>query len=255
MYSAGSDEATIQKNVAEIRERNKVVGRFMLPGDDGPTLESVNQTLGFVPTWFRTAASRAVGLLPLLAPEFRERFADRDVHRQFLNHMDVPGQLKGREAVNQSLYLWSKAMLPDVLLNMLGDRMEMAHSIEGRTPFLDHDLVERVNNMPVHMKIQGITEKYVLREAARPYLTDTVYRRQKHPFVSPPVLGGRFLQLLQDTLRTPSFASVPFFDAKAMTTLLDRLPQLSEDEEGRFRASWSLLIGLSAHVLQTRYGL
>ncbi len=208
--------------------------------------------LGFVPTWLRTAAARASWLGPLLAPEFRERFADRDVYRQFLNRMDVAGQLKAREPVNQSLYLWSKAMLPDVLLNMLGDRTEMAHSIEGRTPCLDHDLVERVNSMPVHMKLQGITEKYVLREAARPYLTDTVCKRQKHPCVSPPALGGRFLQFLQDTLRTPSFASVPFFDAKAMTTLLDRLPQISEDE-ARFRTSWSSLYGLSAHVLHTRY--
>ncbi len=254
MYSEGSDEATIQKNITEIVERNKVVGRFMLPGEDGPALDSVRQTLGFVPTWLRTAASRASRLSSVLAPEFRECFADRDVYRQFLNRMDVPGQLKGREPVNQSLYLWSKAMLPDVLLNMLGDRMEMAHSIEGRTPFLDHDLVERVNHMPVHMKIQGITEKYVLREAARPYLTDTVYKRQKHPFVSPPVLGGRFLQVLQDTLRTPSFASVPFFDAKAVATLLDRLPQISEAEE-RFFTSWTLLQSLSAYVLHTRYAL
>ncbi|MCZ6714819.1 MAG: asparagine synthase-related protein, partial [Deltaproteobacteria bacterium] len=252
MYSAGSDEATIQKNINEIIERNKVVGRFMLPGEDRPALDSVRQTLGFVPTWLRTAAARASWLGPLLAPEFRERFADRDVYRQFLNRMDVAGQLKAREPVNQSLYLWSKAMLPDVLLNMLGDRTEMPHSIEGRTPCLDHDLVERVNSMPVHMKLQGITEKYVLREAARPYLTDTVCKRQKHPCVSPPALGGRFLQFLQDTLRTPSFASVPFFDAKAMTTLLDRLPQISEDE-ARFRTSWSSLYGLSAHVLHTRY--
>ena len=72
--------------------------------------------------------------------------------------------------------------------------------------------------------------------------------------MSPPVLGGRFLQVLQDTLRTPSFASVPFFDAKAVATLLDRLPQISEAEE-RFFTSWTLLYALSAHVLHTRYAL
>jgi len=253
-YSANRDEATVQKNLAEILDRNKLVGRFMLPTEEGLSTESVRQTLGFVPTWFQSAASRALWMLPLLSPEFRGRYADRDVYRQFLNRMDVSGQLKGREPVNQSLYLWSKAILPDVLLNLLGDRMEMAHSIEGRTPFLDHDLVQRVNHMPVQMKIQGITEKYVLREAARPYVTDTVYRRQKHPFVSPPALGGRFLQLMQDTLRNPSFASVPFFDSKAITALLDRLPQPTEDEE-RFRSSWALLTALSACTLHTRYGL
>ena len=121
-----------------------------------------------------------------LLPISRAQFADRDPFRVFLNRIDVAGQLRGRDPVNQSLYLWSKSMLPNYLLNMLGDRMEMAHSIEGRVPYLDHHVVEAVKEMPVSMKIHGMTEKYVLREAARDVLTDTVYRRQKHPFLAPP---------------------------------------------------------------------
>jgi asparagine synthase (glutamine-hydrolysing) len=72
--------------------------------------------------------------------------------------------------------------------------MEMAHSIEGRLPFLDHHVVETVGGFPASAKIRGTVEKYVLREAARPVLTDTVYRRQKHPFLAPPATdtpGGR----------------------------------------------------------------
>ena len=37
------------------------------------------------------------------------------------------------------------------------------------------------------MKIKGMTEKYILREAVKPYVTDTIYKRQKHPFIAPPV--------------------------------------------------------------------
>ena len=96
------------------------------------------------------------------------------------------GQLDGRDPVHQSLYLWSKTMLPNYILTMLGDRMEMAHSIEGRVPFLDHHVVEVIRSQPVSQKIHGMTEKYVLREAVRDVITDTVYRRQKHPFLSPP---------------------------------------------------------------------
>ena len=77
-------------------------------------------------------------------------------------------------------------MLPNYILSNLGDRTEMAHSVEGRLPFLDHHVVEAVAKMPVSMKINGMTEKWVLREAARPVITDTVYKRQKHPFMSPP---------------------------------------------------------------------
>lgn len=50
---------------------------------------------------------------------------------------------------------------------MLGDGVEMAHSIEGRLPFLDHKVVELVRSMPVSLKIHGLTEKYVLREAVK----------------------------------------------------------------------------------------
>jgi asparagine synthetase B (glutamine-hydrolysing) len=64
--------------------------------------------------------------------------------------------------------------------------MEMAHSVEGRLPLLDHEVVALVAQMPIAMQVNGMTEKFVLREAARPVLTDNVYRRQKHPFLSPP---------------------------------------------------------------------
>ena len=48
-----------------------------------------------------------------------------------------PWPARGRP-LNQSLYLWAKTVFPNYILTMLGDRMEMAHSIEGRVPFLDH---------------------------------------------------------------------------------------------------------------------
>ena len=83
--------------------------------------------------------------------------------------------------MHQSLYLWAKTVLPSYILTMLGDRMEMAHSIEGRVPFLDHHVVE-VPSQPVSQKIRGMTEKYVLREAARDVISDTVYRAKSTRF-------------------------------------------------------------------------
>ena len=50
------------------------------------------------------------------------------------------------------------------------DRMEMAHSIEGRVPFLDHHVAEVATRVPVNMKVKGIREKHVLREAAKDVL-------------------------------------------------------------------------------------
>src|SRR5215472_17224826 len=122
-------------------------------------------------------------------------------------------ELSGRDPVHQSLYLWSKTLLPGYILNVLGDRMEMAHSVEGRLPFLDHHVVELARELPVSQKIRGMTEKYVLREAVRPELTATVYGRQKPPFLTPPSAlapGERLHELVQETLRGAALEALPF---------------------------------------------
>src|SRR6516225_1823653 len=118
-------------------------------------------------------------------------------------------------------------------VRVLGNRMEMAHSVEGRVPFLDHHVVECVCRAPVSLKIRGVTEKYLLREASKPLITETVYRRQKHPFLSPPVTtvpAERFHEMMQDTLRGPILASLPFYDQKKVVALLDRLPAMSRSD-------------------------
>jgi asparagine synthase (glutamine-hydrolysing) len=170
--------------------------------------------------------------------------------------VDVRGQLAGREPVHQSLYLWSKTVLPGYILTMLGDRMEMAHSIEGRVPFLDHHVVEVVRSQPVNQKIRGMTEKYILREAARDVITDTVYRRQKHPFLSPPATLNpqqRLSSLMQDTLRGNVLACIPYFDRKKVIDLLDRVDTM--DQGSRVAFDQVLMLLVSACVLQERFNL
>jgi asparagine synthase (glutamine-hydrolysing) len=152
------------------------------------------------------------------------------------------------------MYLWSKTQFPNILLNYLGDRMEMAHSIEGRTPFLDHHLVEAVVAMPVDMKVHATTEKFVLREAAQPYLTQTVYQRQKHFFMAPIELKGGLHELVQDTLRGRALASAPFFDKQAVVEVLDDLPSI-EDQATRDRVFPMLLTLTSSCILHERYRL
>src|SRR5438067_2516386 len=189
----------------------------------------------------------------LLAGDFREKFGERDGYHALFSDLDVRAQLAGRDPVHQSLYLWAKTLLPNYILTMLGDRMEMAHSIEGRVPFLDHHLVEVIRSQPVTQKIRGATQKYVLRESVRDVVTDTVYRRPKHVFQSPPAMlrpQGRFGALVQDTLRGPALASIPFFDQRKVVNLLDNL--CSKDEGSCISNDHVLLILLSACVLQDR---
>ncbi len=90
-----------------------------------------------------------------------------DVVGTLLASLDVRRRLQGRNAVHAALYLWAKTVLPHYILSNLGDRMEMAHSIEGRVAFMDHHVAEYLHQVPVSLKIRGMTEKYILREAVR----------------------------------------------------------------------------------------
>jgi asparagine synthase (glutamine-hydrolysing) len=99
--------------------------------------------------------------------------------------------------------------------------------VEGRVPFLDHKLVELVNGFPLHTKLTPqLREKHILREAVKPFITQEVYERQKHPFLSPPATMNRknpLYQLMQDTLRSEDMKNVKLFDHAKVLELLDHL--------------------------------
>jgi asparagine synthase (glutamine-hydrolysing) len=252
----GQDAEEARHLLDELSANNPVSRGLLLPEGETAPVAQVKQTLGFVPSWIETNASTAFKLRQLLADDFASEFAGRDSYQEFLAGLDIAGQLSAREPVHQSLYLWSKSWLPNYVLTVLGDRMEMAHSVEGRVPFLDHHVVEQVRSMPVSLKIRGRIEKFILREAARPVLTAAVYARHKHPFLSPPASlapAGRLHALMHDTLRGPALADVPFYSQAKVINLLDRLPEL--DDATRVALDPVLMDVLSACVLQERYGL
>jgi asparagine synthase (glutamine-hydrolysing) len=88
------------------------------------------------------------------------------------------------DLVDRMLYADFMTRLPEHSL-MLTDRMTMAHSLEARSPLLDHELVEYLAAFPSHLKIHGQTTKYVLRRLAEDYLPTKIINRQKQGFMFP----------------------------------------------------------------------
>ncbi len=73
-----------------------------------------------------------------------------------------------------------------IILNLpLADKMSMANSVELRTPFLDHDLVNFVFRIPDKYKIKALKEKQVLKESMRGFLPGSICRREKQPLQPP----------------------------------------------------------------------
>jgi asparagine synthase (glutamine-hydrolysing) len=252
----GQDPATARGLLARLDAANKVSQGLLMPtGTVGP-IESVRRVLGFVPTIMETWAQQGETMCGLLADDFKASYHARDTYRVVLNDLDVERQLVGRDAVNKSLYVWAKTTLPNYILSNLGDRMEMAHSVEGRLPLLDHEVARLVAQMPIAMKINGMTEKFVLREAARPVLTDSIYRRQKHPFLSPPSTlqtEGGLHGLIQDTLRGAALARTGLYDRRRILGLLDAVPKM--DAAARTAVDPALMWVTSMCLLHDRMGL
>lgn len=120
--------------------------------------------------------------------------------------------LRGRHPVHKRSYIDFKLRIADHLLADHGDRMTFAHSVEGRYPFLDKDLVEFVTTLPPGLLTEDGREKYPLRTAAAPYVAPEILTREKFSFVgpgSPDILRGRhewMMDLLApDTIRRQGY--------------------------------------------------
>jgi asparagine synthase (glutamine-hydrolysing) len=90
----------------------------------------------------------------------------------------------GKDPVPALLDVNLRSYLPDDLL-IKADRMSMAASLEARSPFLDHKLVEWAATMPVDLKLRKGVTKYILKKAFEGKLPDEIIYRQKHGFGVP----------------------------------------------------------------------
>jgi asparagine synthase (glutamine-hydrolysing) len=87
-------------------------------------------------------------------------------------------------ALDRMLYADCRLWLPENLLER-GDRMTMAASVEGRVPFLDHELVEFAFRMPDDLKLKGFDRKWMVKSIARKYLPERIFGRRKNGFEVP----------------------------------------------------------------------
>jgi asparagine synthase (glutamine-hydrolysing) len=114
-----------------------------------------------------------------------------DSHRSLDSHAVVShyvggltGHLAEPEVLQKIPYLEMKLRLPEHLL-MRVDKLTMAHSIEARVPFLDHDVVDFATTLPPAYKLSDATGKKILKKAAAPYLDHDMIYRQKQGFGAP----------------------------------------------------------------------
>ena len=97
----------------------------------------------------------------------------------------MPKSFERWNSFNQAEYLEAMYLLPGYILSSQGDRMAMAHSVEGRYPFLDHRVVEFAAKLPPHMKMKVLDQKHLLKQAASGRIPESILKRPKQPYRAP----------------------------------------------------------------------
>jgi asparagine synthase (glutamine-hydrolysing) len=130
-------------------------------------------------------------------------------------------QCKASDPLTRLQHIDLTIYLPDDLL-VKADRMSMAHSLEARVPFLDHRVVEFAAALPAHLKLRGLTKKYILKRTMARHLPATIIRAKKRGFNVPmPLWLVRELRdFAHDTLSETRLRRAGFFKPEAVAALL-----------------------------------
>ena len=119
--------------------------------------------------------------------------------------------------------------LPDNML-LRQDKMGMASAIEGRVPYLDHELIEFAFRLPRTLRLRGLTGKHILRRFSEKILPKETARRRKMPFYVPVENyfdQPDFVALMDELLDTQAVARRGIFRPEA----IDRLRQSMHHKE------------------------
>ena len=115
--------------------------------------------------------------VPGLLPDAERTLDSHEVVRHYVGALS--GHVCEPEVLYKIPYLEMKLRLPEHLL-MRVDKLTMAHAVEARVPFLDHDVVDFATRLPSSYKLHDTIGKAVLKKAAEPYLDrDMIYRRKQ----------------------------------------------------------------------------
>jgi asparagine synthase (glutamine-hydrolysing) len=163
---------------------------------------------------------------------------------------DESGSDNARDSV---LYLDVSTQLPDEFLHMT-DRFSMAHSLEARTPFLDHELVEFVASIPPPLRTSAGDPKGLLRDAVGELLTPAHLAAPKRGFVFPlgRWLRGELRPLAERLLADEHLARQGLFRPGIAARYLQPHLDGRVDESERL---WPLLMFQLWHLLYIEEGL
>jgi asparagine synthase (glutamine-hydrolysing) len=176
-------------------------------------------------------------LAELCTPEFQQAAAGVEPIGEITRWYD---DSDAPDFIDATLDVDVNSYLPDDLLVKV-DIATMAHGLEARNPFLDHELMEFAAGLPSSFKLRGLTQKYLLKKVARPLLPAEVVDRPKRGFGVPLDVWfrGELKELMSDVLLGPTFKSRGYFQQPVVERLVREHLQ---GQRQRHHQLWSLVV-------------
>jgi asparagine synthase (glutamine-hydrolysing) len=140
--------------------------------------QALHPLFSHIPRWELTQRSQM-----LFSEDVRAANYNADPWSSVTDHL--PRGFENWTPFRRAQYLEAGFLLPDYLLSSQGDRVAMAHSVEGRYPFLDYRLVEFSMRVPSRLKMKALNEKYLLKQAFKNHIPKSVLERPKQPYHAP----------------------------------------------------------------------
>ncbi len=140
--------------------------------------------------------------------------------------LEIPPSFSRWDIVERAQYLESTIFLPQYLLSSQGDRMAMAHGVEGRFPFLDPAVIRFATQLPPRLKLRVLQEKYLLRKAAMKYLPPPIANRPKRPYrapIDPVYFTSSAPDYVRELLSEPALRSADLFKPAPVAQLLNKM--------------------------------
>jgi len=203
-----------------------------------------------LPRWALTS-----GLKQFYSDGVRAQLAGVDPIRELGTRL--PARFAHWDDLARAQHFETTGLLPGYILSSQGDRMSMAHGIEGRFPFLDHRVMEFAAGLPSRFKMKALNEKYVLKRATSHLVPDSIVRRHKQPFRAPDArcffpaaAGNRRPEYVDELLSAERLAQDAVFDAAAVQRLVTKA---RTGRELGVRDNMSIVGILSTQILIDRF--
>ncbi len=137
------------------------------------------------------------------------------------------------DIVTKAQFLETMIFLSNYLLSSQGDRAAMAHSVEMRLPYLDYRVIELMGKVNSELKINGLNEKYLLKQIFKNRLPQRIVNRSKHPYrapISKAILNSN-LNLVKEYCSEESLRDSGLFDTIKVVRLINKLEKFSSASE------------------------